>query len=76
MILAAEPAFAFLSNKWNAAVPYFKVLCLGMLSPFSYILNELFIARRKPIFSWEETLRIILVLLIFCFSDTALWVWP
>ncbi len=71
MILAAEPAFAFLfGNKWNAAVPYFKVLCLGgMLSPFSYILNELFIAREKADFflGVEIAKRIILVLLIFLF---------
>ena len=71
MILAAEPAFAFLfGNKWNAAVPYFKVLCLGgMLSPFSFILNELFIAREKADFflGVEIVKRIILVLLIFLF---------
>lgn len=71
MILAAEPAFAFLfGNKWNAAVPYFKVLCLGgMLSPYPFILNELFIAREKADFflGVEIVKRIILVLLIFLF---------
>lgn len=71
MILAAKPGFALLfGSKWDAAVPYFKVLCLGgMISPFTFILNELFIAREKAgyFLGVEIVKRIILVLLIFLF---------
>jgi len=68
MILVAEPAFVFLfKDKWLPAVPYFQVLCLaGMVSPFSFVLNELFIAREKANYflGVEIIRRVILVLLI------------
>jgi O-antigen/teichoic acid export membrane protein len=68
MILAAQPAFNLLfGEKWNPAVPYFQVLVLaGMLSPFTFILNELFIARERADFflGVEIVKRAILVLLI------------
>jgi O-antigen/teichoic acid export membrane protein len=68
MIIAAQPAFSLLfGEKWNPAVPYFQVLVLaGMLSPFTFILNELFIARERADFflGVEIVKRAILVLLI------------
>lgn len=71
MIFAAEPTFEFLfKEKWLPAVPYYKVLCLaGMVSPFAYILNELFISREKVTYflGVEIVRRIILVLLIALF---------
>lgn len=69
MVFAAEPAFHFfVGEKWNAAIPYFKVLTLaGILSPYTFILNELFVARERADFflGVEIVKRIILVLLIF-----------
>ncbi len=52
MILIAEPAFYILfKEKWLASVPYFQVLTLGgMLFPFGYIFNELFIAKERSAF--------------------------
>lgn len=71
MILAARPAFHFLFGaKWDAAVPYFKVLTLaGMLMPFTTILNELFVARKRADFflGIEVAKRIVMILLIFMF---------
>jgi O-antigen/teichoic acid export membrane protein len=68
MILAAESAFYLLfGERWLPAVPYFRGLTLaGMLSPFTFILNELFIARRRADFflGVEIVKRVILVLLI------------
>lgn len=68
MILIAEPTFVFLfKDKWLPAVPYFQVLCLaGMISPFAFVLNELFIAREKANYflGVEIIRRGILVLLI------------
>ena len=68
MILIAEPTFIFLfRDKWLPAVPYFQVLCLaGMVSPFAFVLNELFIAREKANYflGVEIIRRVILVLLI------------
>lgn len=68
MILIAEPTFVFLfKDKWLPAVPYFQVLCLaGMVSPFAFVLNELFIAREKANYflGVEIIRRGILVLLI------------
>ena len=68
MILVAEPTFKLLfGDKWLPAVPYFQGLALaGMLTPFTFILNELFIARRRADFflGVEIVKRIILVLLI------------
>lgn len=69
MILGAQSAFDLLfQGKWDAAVPYFKVLCLaGMISPFTFILNELFIARERADFflGVEIVKRVLLVALIF-----------
>ncbi|MDD2513458.1 MAG: lipopolysaccharide biosynthesis protein [Proteiniphilum sp.] len=68
MILIAAPAFEFLfREKWLPAVPYFRVLCLaGMISPFAFVLNELFIAREKANYflGVEIIRRLMLVLLI------------
>jgi len=68
MILVAESAFSLLfPEKWLPAVPYFQGLALaGMLTPFTFILNELFIARRRADFflGVEIVKRVILVLLI------------
>lgn len=49
MIITAESLFfLFFKEKWLEAVPYFRVLTLaGMLSPFVFIFNELFIAKEK-----------------------------
>jgi len=69
MIIAAEPAFHLLfGNKWNEAIPYFKVLTIaGMFSPFTFILNELYIARERADFflGLEIVKRLFLVLFIF-----------
>lgn len=71
MILAAEPAFHLLfGEKWDASVPYFKMLTLaGMLTPFTFILNELFIARERADFflGIEIVKRVVMVLFIFLF---------
>ncbi len=52
MILIAEPTFyLFFKEKWLASVPYFRVLTLGgMLLPFTFIFNELFIAKERSAF--------------------------
>lgn len=71
MILVAEPAFYILfKEKWLASVPYFQVLTLGgMLFPFGYIFNELFIAKERSAFflGLEIVKGGILLLLIFLF---------
>ncbi|HOO95843.1 MAG TPA: lipopolysaccharide biosynthesis protein [Proteiniphilum sp.] len=68
MILIAEPTFLFLfKEKWLPAVPYFRILTLaGIISPFAFVLNELFIAREKANYflGVEIIRRLILVLLI------------
>ena len=68
MIVIAEPTFLLLfKDKWLPAVPYFQVLSLaGMVSPFAFVLNELFIAREKANYflGVEIVRRLILVLLI------------
>jgi O-antigen/teichoic acid export membrane protein len=68
MILAAQPAFNLLfGEKWLPAVPYFQVLVIaGMLSPFTFILNELFIARERADFflGVEIVKRTFLIVLI------------
>ncbi|WP_294069125.1 lipopolysaccharide biosynthesis protein [Proteiniphilum sp. UBA1028] len=68
MILIAEPGFVFLfKEKWLPAVPYFQVLCLaGMISPFAFVMNELFIAREKADYflGVEIIKRVLLILLI------------
>ena len=70
MILIAEPGFQFLfKDKWLPAVPYFQMLCLaGMISPFAFVLNELFIAREKAnYFLGVEIVRRIILLLLIAF---------
>lgn len=68
MILIAEPTFLFLfQEKWLPAVPYFRILTLaGIITPFTFVLNELFIAREKANYflGVEIIRRLILVLLI------------
>lgn len=68
MLLIAEPTFTLLfREKWLPAVPYFQVLTLaGVVSPFAFVLNELFIAREKAHYflGVEIIRRLILVLLI------------
>ena len=71
LILIAEPLFATLfGEKWLPSVPYFQILCIGgAVSPFTFILNELFIAKERADFflSVEIVKRIILVILIIGF---------
>lgn len=68
MILVAEPGFMLLfKEKWLPAVPYFQILCLaGVVSPFAFVMNELFIAREKANYflGVEVVKRVMLVLLI------------
>jgi O-antigen/teichoic acid export membrane protein len=68
MIVIAEPTFyLFFKEKWLAAVPYFQILTFaGMLSPFVYIFNELFIAKEnsKYFLGIEIVKGLILILLI------------
>lgn len=71
MIVVAEPAFhLFFREKWLASVPYFQVLTLaGMFMPFSFIFNELFIAKKRSAFflGLEVVKGVILLLLIVLF---------
>lgn len=67
MIILAEPLFfLFFKEKWLSAVPYFQALTLaGMLSPFLYIFNELFIAKeRSSYFLGVELLKAILLIVL------------
>lgn len=68
MVVIAEPAFyLFFKEKWLAAVPYFQILSFaGMLSPFVYIFNELFIAKENSRYflGIEIVKGLILILLI------------
>lgn len=69
MILVAEAVFSFIwQEKWLSAVPYFRMLTLaGIVSPFIFVLNELYIAKERADFflGIEIVKRIILVLLIW-----------
>lgn len=71
LILIAEPLFVnVFGAKWLPSVPYFQILCVGgILSPFIFILNELFIAKERADFflSIEIVKRIILIVLIVVF---------
>jgi O-antigen/teichoic acid export membrane protein len=67
MILIAEPTFhLFFREKWMASVPYFQVLTLGgMLLPFTFIFNELFIAKeRAALFLGIEGVKAVLLTLL------------
>lgn len=67
MILIAEPTFHFFfREKWMASVPYFQILTLGgMLSPFIFIFNELFIAKeRAALFLGIEGVKAVLLVLL------------
>lgn len=68
MIIIAEPLFfLFFNDKWLASVPYFQALTFaGMLSPFVYIFNELFIAKEKAAYflGIEIIKAVILIVLI------------
>lgn len=64
MIITAESLFfLFFKEKWLEAVPYFRVLTIaGMLSPFIFIFNELFIAKEKSsYFLGVEIFKLILL---------------
>lgn len=71
MILIAEPTFyLFFKEKWLASVPYFQVLTLGgMLLPFTFIFNELFIAKERAAYflGLEVVKGALLLLLIVLF---------
>ncbi len=71
MIVVAEPAFyLFFKEKWMASVPYFQILTLaGMLSPFIFFFNELFIAKERADFflGLEAAKGAMLILLIILF---------
>ena len=73
LILLAEPLFVnVFGEKWLPSVPYFQILCLGgAVSPFTFILNELFIAKERADFflSVEIIKRVILVILIISFFN-------
>ncbi len=73
LILIAEPLFVnVFGEKWLPSVPYFQILCLGgAVSPFTFILNELFIAKERADFflSVEIIKRVILVILIISFFN-------
>lgn len=71
MILVARQVFELLwQEKWLSAVPYFQVLTLaGIVSPFIFVLGELYISRERASYflGIEIVKRIILVLLIWAF---------
>ena len=71
MILIAEPTFELIwQDKWLSAVPYFQLLTLaGMVSPFTFVLSELYIARERADLhlGLEIGKRIMLVALIALF---------
>lgn len=65
MILLAEPIFyLFFKEKWLSSVPFFQALTLaGMVSPFVFIFNELFIAKeRSAYFLGVEILKALLLI--------------
>lgn len=68
MVLLGEPLFyLFFKEKWLASVPFFQVLTFaGMLSPFVFIFNELFIAKERSAFflGLEIVKGVVLILLI------------
>ncbi|MDD2590689.1 MAG: lipopolysaccharide biosynthesis protein [Fermentimonas sp.] len=71
MIITAESLFfLFFKEKWLEAVPYFRILTFaGMLSPFIFIFNELFIAKEKSAYFlgveiFKSILLIILIVLL------------
>lgn len=68
LIIAAEAIFVFLfKEKWLPAVQYFQILCVaGIVSPFTYILNELFISSNRADYylGVEIARKIVLVSLI------------
>lgn len=68
MIVVAESVFyLFFKEKWLDSVPFFQVLTFaGMLSPFIFIFNELFIAKENPRYflGFEIVKGVILILLI------------
>jgi O-antigen/teichoic acid export membrane protein len=79
MIVIAEPTFHLLfKEKWLPAVPYFQILTFaGMLSPFIYIFQELFIAKENSRYFLgievaKGTLLIVLIVLLFPRGITAL----
>lgn len=71
MILVAYQVFELIwADKWLSAVPYFQMLTLaGIVSPFIFVLGELYIARERASFflGIEIVKRIILIILIWLF---------
>ena len=71
MILVSHQVFNLIwQDKWLSAVPYFQFLTLaGMISPFIFVLGELYIARERASYflGIEIVKRIILVALIWVF---------
>lgn len=71
MMLVAHQGFDLIwQDKWLSAVPYFQVLTMaGMVSPFIFVLGELYIAREKASYflGIEIVKRLILVSLIWIF---------
>ncbi len=70
MIIIAESLFfLFFKERWLEAVPYFQVLTLaGILSPFIFIFNELFIAKEKSsYFLGIEIIKSIILILLIIF---------
>lgn len=71
MILVSHQVFDLIwQDKWLSAVPYFQFLTLaGMISPFIFVLGELYIAREKASYflGIEIVKRVILIALIWVF---------
>lgn len=71
MILVAHQTFEFIwQDKWLSAVPFFQILTLaGIVSPFIFVLGELYIARERASYflGIEIVKRVILVILIWLF---------
>ena len=71
MMLVAHQVFDLIwQDKWLSAVPYFQVLTMaGMVSPFIFVLGELYIAREKASYflGIEIVKRLILLALIWIF---------
>lgn len=71
MILIAHNIFELIwGDKWLSAVPFFQILTIaGIVSPFVFVLGELYIARERASYflGIEIVKRIILVILIWLF---------
>lgn len=79
MIVIAEPTFyLFFKEKWLPAVSYFQILTFaGMVSPFIFIFQELFIAKENSRYFLgievaKGVLLMLLIVLLFPHGITAL----